>query len=512
MEIPTNPRNPMERIDTPLHRRPLGWAALGLLLLSMPLLTFAGTNKIADNGITWEFDKEYPSGNFCNGDFWVIGPVKIISITNTLNPAGFEVKRGQNGSMINPVPTPELGKRQGYDPGFATYDEGLNASLPNGKPVSPDNPVLLNINQTLISSVSFLYRSADDREPDCPKFTGRRNHPRPVTKAASILTCLASPPPPDSFRPPYCGTDKTAKFKKSDLRLNQLLALDPVPDAPDVSALEKAMSRTWVDHGYQWGGAMIHPAQHMPNYGRDMAAIVGNIALLLNLDFNKLAGKPSKERLAMNMAQFGIDLTGIADNGGGWPADGGHSMGRKWPILFAGAMLDDEHMKSVGKWKTRFQEDEQTFYVDEECIATTHSPKWNPDKRGPRMPYEKEHLGMPEWGIRHSANPEMDNLDWSAYYRAINGAVNPSFALASLMMNQKSAWEHDSFFDYCDRLMTIGMPQYGSVNQPSPFARAMWDKYRGSFGKSPWLQKGQVLPTLNERFKDSPAKAPPDNE
>jgi hypothetical protein len=33
---------------------------------------------------------------------------------------------------------------------------------------------------------------------------------------------------------------------------------------------------------------------------------------------------------------------------------GGH--GRKFPILFAGAMLHDSHMLEVGTWDTRFQD------------------------------------------------------------------------------------------------------------------------------------------------------------
>jgi hypothetical protein len=450
--------------------------------------------SITHNGVTWTFAAEHNTGTFCNGEYWVIGPVSIISITNSLNAPGFEVKRGKNGSMINPVPTPEEGRKQGYDSDLGNYDEKLNVALLNGEPISSKNPLTLQPNQTLISMVSWLYRSKSETEAGCPKFNGLTKAPRPITKSAGLLTCLTTPPPPESFRPPYCGNDKTIQFKKSDMKLEVLKNLEPSGDVPDVKAMEGKMSRTWVDHGHEFMGSMIHPSQHMPNYGRDMAHIVGDVSLLLNLDFSRLPGSPTKERLAMNMVQYGIDLAGIADSGGCWPANGGHLMGRKWPILMAGLLLNDAHMKSVGQWKTRFQENEQTFYVNQATVDLTHSGKWDPDKRSPRLPYETEHIGMPEWGIRHFAKPEADNREWATNYRAHNGSVIPTFALAGLIMGQKKAWNQDSFFDYADRFMTLTGGGEKGPNALPDFPKAMWLKYRNTFAKTKWLEPGQKLP------------------
>ena len=466
------------------------------------LILFAASNCLAErslsqNGITWTFAADHKVGTYCTGEYWIIGPVKIVSITNSLNAAGFEVPRGRNGSMINPNPAPPVGGRQGFTSNLQNYDESLNAALPGGNPICAENPLALSPSQTLISTVSWLYRSKDDFEPGSPAFNGLI--PRPALRSAALLTCVSEAPATGSFRPPYCGSDKTAKFKKSDMKLSVLKNLDPVDPLPSVEEMGKAMSRTWIDHVCGWMGGFTHPSEHMPNYGRDMAHLVGKLGLLLNLDFSKLPGEPSKEKLAINMVQFGIDLAGIADAGGGWPADGGHGYCRKLPILMAGALLNNQHMSNVGQWKTRFQENEQTFYVTRETVDISHSPTWRPDKRSAHIPYDAEHIGMPEWGIRHTEKPESDNREWQTVYRDINGSANPMFALTVHIMGLEHQWNHNAFFDYADRYMSITEGGHKhSVNKIPLFGKAMWDRYRADYEKSKWMEPGQPYPHIEK--------------
>ena len=111
-----------------------------------------------------------------------------------------------------------------------------------------------------------------------------------------------------------------------------------------------------------------------------------------------LLGNPSKDTLLIEFVQLGIDCAGVADNGGGWPNNGGNGSGRKLPILFAGLLLNDARMKQVGTWKTRFQEDEQTFYVSQADVEPTHSNRWRPDVRqNTPTPYETKDIGLAEW-------------------------------------------------------------------------------------------------------------------
>ena len=449
-----------------------------LKLLLIPLVFFSpslnAATSISQYGITWTFDKDYPSGQFCTGDYWVVGPVQIIGISTNLHAAGFTPKPGEDGSMVNPGTT----DKQGYDNHISSYDAKLNATLIGGQPVSAKNPLVLKANSSLVSMVSWLYRSEKDAEPGIPHFTtdpgGRR--PRPVTRSGAVLTVLSSPAPKNSFRPPYCGPDKTIKFNFEKLDLAKLKNYPPVADTPNPEALAKQMERPWFDHIYEWLGTHVHPSENMPDYGREMCAIMDQVALILHVDFSRLPGRPTKDKLLAELVQYGIDLAGIADNGGGWPNNGGCHMGKKWPILFAGLMLNDPHMKDAGKWKTRFQEDEQTFYVTTAEVALTHSAKWQPDKRSVATPYDRADIGMAEWGILHTSNPALDNRTWNTVYRDINYSVGAGYVLAARIMGQEEAWNHQALFDYTDRVMKeTGGKGGGITNSTQPFILNMWN-------------------------------------
>jgi len=452
------------------------------LVLSLYLLASSlnAATSITQYGITWSFDKDYPSGQFCTGDYWVVGPVQVIGITTDLHAPGFIPKVGEDGSMVNPG----TDNKQGYDNRLISYQASLNAALINGQPISPNNPLPLQVNSSLVSMVSWLLRTETDAEPGIPRFNRGTNAPCPATRSGAILTVLPAAPPKGSFRPPYSGTDKKIRFNADKLDFSKLKNFPPVAETPSPEKLEKAMERPWIDHVNQYLGQMVHPSGNMPDYGQHMAHVMNSVALLLHIDFSQLPGHPTKNKLLISLVQYGIDLTGIADNGGGWPDNGGHHTGRKWPILFAGIMLNDPHMKDIGNWKTRFQEDEQTFYVSQAEVDMSHSPQWNPDKRSVATPYEMADIGMPEWGILHSSTPQnagengarMDNRTWNTVYRDTNGSVIPGYVLAARIMDQEEAWNHKALFDYSDRSMKLTGCHYGSNNVPV-FVINMWNAF-----------------------------------
>ena len=61
--------------------------------------------SVSQNDVTWTFDKEYQVGQFANGEWWVLGPVTITSISPAWNGT-------TNGAMVNPV---SRGTRHGFD-------------------------------------------------------------------------------------------------------------------------------------------------------------------------------------------------------------------------------------------------------------------------------------------------------------------------------------------------------------------------------------------------------------
>ena len=445
--------------------------------------------KISQFGIEWAFDKAYPTGQFANGDYWVVGPLKIICIT----PESTVIDgRTINGSMINPSLI--SGAVQGYDSAmYAAYgpyfDARLNAGRPYQKELSPDNPLVIQPGSSLVSSVSMT------NVGNCPQL-----------KTVAILTVLSEPAPECSFRPPYCGTDKTIQFRKNRLDFSVLKSLKPVPSIPAITDVERYFERPWIDHVPGWLGRYHHPKENMPDYGREIAKNVGVGALMLNLDFFP----EQKEKLLIRYVQLGIDLYGIVKAGGmnNWHADGGHASGRKFPILFAGILLNDEEMKSVGrigvhaygssdKDDIHFGEDGQTFYVNKDDIYNTpYSRKdyhgfvfyghGNGSKKRDYLEYKDYHKGLPEWGIVHTNNRDLDGFDWDASYRRCCTANSwAGFILAAHIMEMKELWNHNALFDYMDRYMQVEF-QLGSrgkyIRQWDRFSEDMWDFYRSDYG------------------------------
>ena len=400
-------------------------------------------------GVTWTFERPVPCGRFVNGDWWVVGPVHVVAITPTSTADGGRVV---NGSMLDPDPRATV---QGYDSamfgadGRNRFDADANVAFG----VSRDRPLRLEPGSSLVSTISHPQPGA-----------------LPQLETCAVLTCVATPPPDDAFRPPYCGRDKAPRWRAGQLDLSRLARLEPPPDAPTLGELASQLERPWLDHASGWTGRYLHPRLNMPDYGRDMADVVGRAALALQLDHDQAAKRP----LVIRLVQLGIDLYGVVQNGGCFVADGGSGAGRKFPILFAGAVLHDEAMlRLVRERPEAFAEDVQTFYV-----AETSPGVWNRGHGG----YGPEDAGLPEWGNQHAADPRFDQKSWTGdpYRRCCTANVWLGFVLATRIMGLIDAWGHDVLFDYVDRYLQIEAP--GTWTRSfHPFAERMWDRYRPDF-------------------------------
>ena len=193
------------------------------------------TGSISQYGITWTFSEPVKYGQFATGDYWVVGPVTITQITpastivseNWADPPFGVVDRVINGSMINP--DPKLGELQGYDSQMyrypldygQEYDADLNVARPNGNNLSVANPLNVSAGSSLISSISHTYAELVEQNT------------KVFIKSAAVLTVLAEEPPESSFRPPYCGTDKTVSWQIDDLDYSVLANLEPVDYTPE---------------------------------------------------------------------------------------------------------------------------------------------------------------------------------------------------------------------------------------------------------------------------------------
>ncbi len=423
-------------------------------------------SSISQFEITWTFDQEVEAGRFANGDWWVVGPVLVVDVNPPSSASG---RRTMNGSMVNP--SPKGGMQQGYDSAMygkygdrSSYAADLNVALG----ISTRRPMFLAPGSSLVSTVSI------------PK-----SNARPQVGTAAVLTVLDRAAPAGSFRPPYAGSDKRIRYNTSDLDRSKLTSLRRVPSTPSMAEVERMFERPWIDHVPMWIGRYIHPMRNMPDYGREITDHVSTGALMLLIDFSPA----EKETLLVRYVQLGIDLFGLLEEGQTWPPAAGHLNGRKWPILFAGLMLGDERMQSIGKnyGPSVFSEDGQTFYVD---------------AARPELGYTEAHIGLAEWGASHSTHPDLDDPRWFDNEAFPRGATQVELrtqnvkyrlccsantfwgeVLAARILGAKDLWAHDALFDYQDRYAKENRQRRvtGHQNSWRPFYFDMWRAYRDQY-------------------------------
>jgi len=110
-------------------RKALSSLTMGLIAMTSVVVGEAAqapqrtARSITRHDITWTFDKEYPVGEFVNGDPWVLGPLTIVSVT-----PGWDEE--VNGSQVDPPVTSHgQGLRKEYKFG-APYRDELRAKFP----------------------------------------------------------------------------------------------------------------------------------------------------------------------------------------------------------------------------------------------------------------------------------------------------------------------------------------------------------------------------------------------
>jgi hypothetical protein len=440
--------------------------------------------SVSQYGITWKFDQKAPVGEFVTGDYYVVGPVKVVEVTPA--PSG-EGKSFRNGSMLNPPVT----AFSAYDGRFANdFRQELAAKF----------PLELKPGDSLVSMISFGPGHTADKVP------GNESY---FVKAGAVLTCLKEAVPADTFRPGYCDRKKDVLHRAGEIHWDLLPAVAPPAGEPTWSwaELERAFQRPWIDHVYSWESRDVHPSDNMPGYGREICSVVGVAALQLCTD----APRDQKTRLCQGMIQVGIDNWAIARRGkrgeaGGWISQGGFGYGRKFPIVFAAILLQDPEMLNISRNapETVFSEDQATEFGQTWTGAnvryTGEFPLTGQTDRGPY-----EHLWPGLW-------PGPYRIQSEGYRRASSISSSVAEALAAHLMKAEKVWDHDAFFAYMDRWMYEDDAWYVKMIRTAlgadfdkPWCRGMhafpgddnfidgmWAKYRQSAGMPPvWgFQKG----------------------
>lgn len=427
-----------------------------LLVMAMAPVAHA-VMSVTQHGISWKFSADVTVGQFANGDYWVLGPVTIVGI---IPASSISDGRTINGSMVNPAAG--LGVPQAFDSSMTAnvFAAELNAARPNGQFLSVDNPLRLAAGTSLVSTVS---------------------HPvagnRPQLTDAAILTVLATAPPAKAFRPPYCGSDKKIIATEADIDYTRVATLPRPPSAPDLVTVANYFARPWIEINTEYGGREMHPSNNQPDYGRDLSNRLELGLLSLQLNYSDA----EKRSLMVRLIQYGLDVCGSAVAGGFWREAGGHNQGRKMPLLLAAAVLGNDEIRTYGDAGKHliFQEDRQTFYVNEATVSITQSADWNPDPRGGNpTPYTKADLGLPEWGINHVRRPANDNKEWATPYRSTSNSSTIGHVLTAHIMGLRTTWNWEPLFDYYDRYWKLERETRVETNTPSAFERDMWAAFR----------------------------------
>jgi hypothetical protein len=427
---------------------------VGVVIISAcGLLAVSGAKaatSVSQFGITWNFDSDHVVGQFANGDWWVVGPVTITSITpfDNLPNDGIDM----HGTVINPVVNTAT---QGWD--SRVSDTGYDPS----KNIAKVLPYTAAAGTSILSAESIAGPVTNKRQ----------------LQTIAILTVLAEEPAVGSFRPPYVGTDKTIRWNKSNLNYGVFRSLAPVANTPSISTVEAWFEKPLIEIKSGWTSRYLRPVSNSPDYGREISLQVGKAGLMLNLNFTN----QQKETLLVRFVQRGIDIYGAAQGGHTWDANGGHCQGRKLPLLIAAEALGDSDMM---KWADHqlhpiFQEDQQTFYVSQ---ADVNRARLSPNGRI-REPYTVDMIGTPEWGITHTSKPGQDGSQWDVEYRLVCGPAMIPNVLTARIMGLEQKWNWPVLFDYYDRLWSVeSVRARDKSNYINLFERNMWVSYRGSAG------------------------------
>ncbi|RYD48323.1 MAG: hypothetical protein EOP85_03780, partial [Verrucomicrobiaceae bacterium] len=438
------------------------FARVATVFLAFQSLALAATS-VSQYGITWTFSQDRPVGQFVNGDWWVVGPVTITNISPKSNGTGDYT----NGTMINIMP----GQAQGL-----YYDSGTKQP-----PYSTAKNISLHL-PYVVPPGSSVYTGANNPDTWTPGATMEKTW----FKETAVLTVLDAAPPAGSFRPPYAGTDKRirANWNVNSMNYNVLRRLAPPVAAhvPNRAWLEEATKRPLLEMhlnyiNSQWKASWAeNKSGGYPRrtYGREVSHISSGAGLYLQTNVSNA----TKERLLINMCQWGIDVYGLLENGMQWQPNGGHQHGRLMPLYIAAKVLGDNQMLArCNASKSIFQEFAQHWFVTQTDINT-------PRSNSSIKPFNQSHLDMPEWNSGGPSERNQASSDWNATgYRFINGAPNVNLVATIMLMGGRAEIGHEPIFRYItDRYYptTRGgaahvLPSYG--DNPTLFARDMWDAY-----------------------------------
>lgn len=435
-------------------------------------------SSVTQYGITWTFSQPRPVGQFVNGDFYVIGPVTITSMSPDWTGS-------RNGWAVNPTNT------GGVDRSFDSRIDGFSA--PRSLPYSalPGQSIVKAISNAAPASGNFNFLDT-----------------------VAVLTVLAEVPPATAFRPPYAGSNKPI-YDSAALRMDILPNLAPVSAPPTFEQVRQrfAMPQFDINPGnfrirqYISDRNFTSFAGGTSEYGAQIGVdwATGVLALFLS------GTQEQKRPAVIACVQAGIDYYHNAVDVRRYQAEAGLFQGRKLPAVFAATMLNNASMISgissrsgrntgsgandLHQFNT-WQEDDQIYYSpdanggagmvlwgERTVFGTTAAYVANigaGSASGANTiadPYDGGHI---DGGVAVSTS---GNYQWCC---STGSYIGMALALV-LSPEMRAVWNNDDFITYVDRWMNHGVwlapdPYSGTSARRGINTESFHGSFRGDVG------------------------------
>lgn len=465
--------------------------------------------NVSQAGVTFNFATARPTGQYANGDWWVVGPVAITSITpgsmlhNGLNGDGTAyANRTVHGTMLNPgnrafavgglTANNTTNTVQGWDSIGSSKPSVPYSAAANVDPGATGSPLVVS-NGSVVKFVSRLTGLPNGAEN------------RPAGNDIVVLTVVDSIPAADAIRP---GVSR-AGSKASPCRLSQFDLAVFRGLAPTANAPTYAQALDWIDRYHETSqpdsinNPVAKASNNHPEYGRDIGNNLFRALLCLHLASFTAT---QKRTLLAHFAAIADDLVSRAEEGGITLGAGGGNSWKLPVIVVCAAALG---ANAPASWLTYLSNAQRMAWAENRQIFTVSGvdialPRFTADGR-PRSPYTQQMLGSSDWGEQPQEARQYSGSNWNAFYRVIVGNSLIGGALAvELTTGGAALWDYPEFWRYMDTVFLRRAEDSPGNNVPV-FVMEMLNAYRpaktappaiieaGIKGTAIWVRFDQAL-------------------
>jgi hypothetical protein len=405
----------------------------------------ATASSVTQDGITWNFSTAKTVGQFVNGEYWVVGPVTITSITPSFNTT-----TKANGWQVNP---PLVGNAEPADMriGGQSFDGDGEAYHPE---MMPSFPYTATAGQSIVKAVSLPKPNSE-----CGPTT------RSCLSTAAVLTVLDKVPDNNGatvFRPPYVGTDKplfsTTAVDTMMTQLPRLASTSQIDFAlPTMSNALNTIKR--VNIGIHVSSTVEFFPETNVNMVRPYAPGVANDyadSILRALIVKPGDSETVRRQIVVAAVQRGIDTWGARAMGMQWYADGGTVYGMRLPTVFAAHMLNNQTMKDTinGSGRNYFAETGSVW----PNAKSGGQPVWG-QNRGDESEYW-DHVANPQNETTKDPYGYIDGagLPANSYQTCCNTpTLKANSLVVHLVPGMVSTWNDPLTLNYVERYVTQGL-------------------------------------------------------